>query len=348
MKEGGSPKVSTGDALELVAHLADLTSAEVPLAPGLRALALEMPRGRPARAIERLSAHLQQGVALDKAADMPDVRLPGHIRGLLSCGLSSGQLGRVLEQFLDHQRMAEELRRRLWSVASYPLMLLALLFGWCLFVSEALVPDLEKVFKDFDITVPAVTIFVFKLAQDWPMIVGWLLGLVAVSLLLTRGIGGRRAMSDLMANVPLIGKVWRDRGLAEFTSLLGLLLEHATPLPMALQLTAQGVYDGAVADACRRAARLADGGQSLSESIGRVRFFPPSLGPILAWGDRTSAQPEALRAATEMFRTRVELRAQFLSVVFPPLVFVIFGLTVFFVVAALSLPLLKLIRSLSM
>src|SRR5688572_6851053 len=101
-------KLSSSDALELTTQLAELANAGVPLSTGLRALSADMPPGVVARTIRRLGGYLEQGVPLDRAVRMPDVRLPAYVEGLLACGLQSGNLAEVLGQFLRHKRMRDD------------------------------------------------------------------------------------------------------------------------------------------------------------------------------------------------------------------------------------------------
>jgi type IV pilus assembly protein PilC len=313
----------------------------------LKALAVDMPPSRLATAMGRLADHLERGVPLQAAMDMPDLRIPAHLRGVLACGIGSGKLALVLEEFLAHQQLSYELRRRVRSSFAYPVMLMIALALWCWFILAKIVPLMERIFDDFGIELPAITESLLWLSRNGPTIVFYLLAAAALVVLLTRLIAGRRLMSNLFSAMPLFGPLWRDWGLAEFSSLLALLLEHATPLPAALRMTASGLKDPAVADACRRSAQAASEGRSLSDCVVREREFPWALAPIVAWGERLSLLPSALRTAAEMFRARTEFREQFLGVVLPPFTFVFIAMVIGYVVTALFMPLIKLIQTLS-
>jgi type II secretory pathway component PulF len=263
----GRATVSSSEGLELTTRLAELTSAELPLGPALKALAVEMPPGRLATAFTRLGDHLDRGVALESAINMPDVRLPAHLRGILSCGAGAGKLAIVLEQFLQHQQLSYELRRRMWTAIAYPMTLVAALALWCWFILAAIVPGMARVFDDFGIQLPSMTASViwlsvhrFALFFSLPLVFGCAVALIFL-------VGGRASLSNLFAAAPLFGPLWRDRGLAEFSSLLALLLEHSVPLPAALRTTANGLRDAGVAEASRRSAQSASEGQSLGDSL---------------------------------------------------------------------------------
>jgi general secretion pathway protein F len=344
--EGGA-RLSNHEAVELTAQIAELASANVPLSSGLRALRTDMPRGRLARTIERLVVHLDRGVPLDQAAQMSDVRLPPYLCGLLACGLRSGQLGMVLEKFLTHMRMRDDLNRRVWSAFAYPMLLLVLLSFWAIFLSKVLIEGFGKIYLDFEVELPLTTTLLLAGSQYVAWIAGGLIVGIVLIVILLRWCGRWRGVSDVLLAFPLIGPFLQERGLFEFASLLELFLEYGAPLPAALRLTADGISEGAISAGARRSAEIAERGSSLAESIGRVTVFPPSLRPILAWGDRMSAPAEALATAAEWFRMRSELRNDLLVVVIPPITFVLVSTVMIFVVTSLMIPMVKLIESLT-
>jgi type IV pilus assembly protein PilC len=166
-------------------------------------------------------------------------------------------------------------------------------------------------------------------------------------LLLIRWCGRSRIASDLLTALPLIGPLWRDRGVAEFADLLGLLVAHSVPLPKAFELTASGLDNGSLAAACRKSSQLAEAGVPLADCVGRVSAFPPSLRPIVSWGDRLSTPDEALASASQWFLTRCDLRSDLLTVVVPPITFLFVTITMIYVMGALFAPLIQLMRSLT-
>jgi type IV pilus assembly protein PilC len=235
----------------------------------------------------------------------------------------------------------------MWTAIAYPMTLVAALALWCWFILAAIVPGMARVFDDFGIQLPSMTASViwlsvhrFALFFSLPLVFGCAVALIFL-------VGGRASLSNLFAAAPLFGPLWRDRGLAEFSSLLALLLEHSVPLPAALRTTANGLRDAGVAEASRRSAQSASEGQSLGDSLVGEPAFPWVLTPIVAWGERHSSLPAALRSAAEMFRARAELRQQFLATVLPPFIFVFVGATLSYVVIGLFMPLIKLIQTLS-
>ena len=158
-------KLSPEETAELAARVAELTSAGLPLGPGLHALAEELPGRRLPRVLHALANRLDAGDDLIVALESQSRNLPLHLRGLMVAGVRSGRLAEVLEEFVDMQRSQSELRRRVWLSLAYPYILLvfiAVLAVVCqLFYRES---SFEKIFKDFGTHLPRMTQMAIQMA----------------------------------------------------------------------------------------------------------------------------------------------------------------------------------------
>ena len=108
----------------MAARVAELTKAGLPLGPGLRALAGELPGRRLPHVLRAMADRLDAGVDLAATIEAEGRRLPTCLRGLVLAGIHSGRLAEVLEEYVDLQRSQLELRRRVWLSLAYPLVLL--------------------------------------------------------------------------------------------------------------------------------------------------------------------------------------------------------------------------------
>jgi type II secretory pathway component PulF len=313
----------------------------------LRAMQSDLPRGRLSRAIDVLASSLEAGKPTATAMAQAAGWLPAHVRGMLAAGVHSGRLAEVLEESLAQEQLRAESRRRMISVMAYPMFVLTLFLGWMAFVLIVLMPSMNDIYTGFQIDLPGSTQLLVWLSgpQKWLFLVP-LAALDAAPLLLGT-ISHTYAASWLLARIPLVGPAWRARNLIGFCNLLAALIEQSVALPAALQLTADGLDDGELKAACREAAIEAAAGQSLSGSIAAAPAFPNTLVPMIRWGEQTSNVSEALRSAAELYMKRLEIQTQLLSIVVPPVAFVVVGAATLWVLGATMMPLLKLISSLS-
>ena len=339
--------LSAAEAQEVSTYVAELASAGLPLAAGLRAFAEEMPRSRVAPRLVKLAQRLESGEPLERAIDSTELRLPEYYRGLIEVAVRSGNFGTVLQELLKHERLVEDMRSRMWRTFAYPLMLASLVAAWVVFVMATLVPQMGKIYEDFDTRLPGITIALLWLQRYGALIAAVVLVTLLVTGLAIRFMGGRAVLSNLLARMPLFGPLWRNWTLSEFCNLLRVLVEQSIPIPRALELTASGMRDAALSAASQQAAARVSAGNSLAESLAAQAIFPPTLVTLIEWGERSSSLKEALESATEMLETRAVTRDNLLRAVVGPTTFLVMASVMVAVLGAMYLPLFTLITSLS-
>lgn len=340
-------RLSAEEATALAARVAELAKAGLPLGPGLRALADELPGLRLPRVLRQLADRIDAGDDLVNAFESQGCVLPPHLRGLILAGVQSGRLSEVLEEYVDLRQSQAELRRRICTSLAYPFVLLLCMTLLCTLATICLVDQFTCIFKDFGTALPGMTVLVIKGAR--PMM--WFF--VGASVLSVAGpvllwlCPSMSWLWPILHRIPMIGPVLRWSHLSQFSRLMGLLLEQHTALPDALRVTASGLRDASLARSCQLVADEVDRGRVLHESMASRRSFPASLIPIIQWGERAPALPDAFHAAAEMFEGRMRSQSSLLETLMLPIMLMLIGLFVAFFVIAMFLPLISLICKLS-
>ena len=273
--------------------------------------------------------------------------LPKHLRGLILAGLRSGRLAEVLEEYVELQHSQSELRRRIWLTLAYPFVLLIFMTALAAFAGVFVVPWFDKIFKDFGTALPTLTVAVINGSQP---IMWFLISLVVLTFAVPLLLWLAPAASWVWAlayRLPFVGPLVRWSHLVQFARLLGLLLEQDVALPDALRITAAGLSNTRLGRVCRRVADEVETGRTLDECLAKQRQFPASLIPIIQWGERAPALPDAFRAAAEMFEGRVRSQGTLLEAMLLPIVFLAIVIFVGLFVVALFMPLISLITRLS-
>lgn len=340
-----SRPLSEAEAVDLSSAVAELAQNQLPMASGLRAMAEETPGDRLPRLLRRVADRLDAGAGLDEAVAAEGGAFPPHLRGLMAAGARTGRLAEVLEHFVALQRTRADLRRRLWSVLAYPAILLIIMLLIYVLFNMYIIPQFARIYEDFGTELPALTQAVIWSSRSgsWGLVGGLLAIALFVVLAGVTPWGPHRALYAL----PVIGPLWRSRRLVEFSRWMGLLLELGVPMPQALRWTAQAASDSTFRRACRLASEQVESGRSLAEAMGLFSTFPPTLRPMVAWGETTSNLPEAFRAAAELYEGRMGIQSTLLEVLALPIVLLLIIGFVGTVIIALFLPLISLIHNLT-
>ena len=125
------------------------------------------------------------------------------------------------------------------------------------------------------------------------------------------------------------------------------LLEQEVPLPEALRLSGAGLGDAYLARGCRRAAEEVEAGRPLADCLAARPQFPPSMIPLVGWGQRAPAMADAFRASAEMFEGRVQGQGILLETLLVPATLMLVAMFIGLFVLAMYMPMLQVIQVLS-
>jgi len=331
------------DTAQLAMQVAELARAGLPLDAGLRAMAQELPHGRLQRVVDNIAYRLQTGQSVDQALQGEGPSVPPHLRGLLLAGIRSGKLPKVLEEFMDLEIDATELRRRLWISLAYPFCLLAVLAVLALFLHVGVVEPIRESYRELGTSQSEWT-QVFLTVSGPLAYVLFIETLVVLAIALLCVVLPRaRWVARIVHSIPLIGPALRLSRLAQFARLLALLLEQQIPLPEALRLAGTGSRDPETAAGSALLAADVEAGQLLSASLAQCQF-PVTLVPLVEWGERTGALDEAFRAGADIFQGQSHNHTRTIEILLLPTILLVIILVLSVFVGAIMLPMMDLLR----
>ncbi len=340
-------KLSTAEAAELAAGVAELAKAGLPLPSGLRALAEEWPSRRLRRVLLDLAGRIERGVSLEDALGAIGGRFPVHLRGLITAGVRSGRLPEALEQFVDLEQTQHDLRRQVWLKLAYPTFLMVVMSFLAVLLGFYIVPHFGNTFRDYKTELPQITnLVLYGTKPVATVFISITIILLLIPLILSMRIISSWIMPAFYA-LPLIGSVLRCSQMARFSRLMAMLINQQVPLPESLRLTSNGMQDAYLARACRGVAAEIEQGRSLSESIGSRRQFSRDMLPLIYVGEQASTLGGAFQSAAEMFEGQATAQSRNLEVFLLPATFLLIICFCGFVVLGLFMPLIALITMLT-
>ncbi|MCA9121653.1 MAG: type II secretion system F family protein [Planctomycetaceae bacterium] len=341
------PHLSTDESQQVTTRLAQLAGASLPLAAGLRAAADDCGNRRVAQVMHEIANQVDGGRSLEDILTSSPHLFPPHVSGLVLAATKTGNLGAALSEFLEHQRSVRSLRRAITRGLSYPLFVLCLAVVVLLVILFGISDPYIRLFAEFDLQLPLSTRLLIWW-RDYGVVCAGLLsiGVVVITVVLRLTLP-RASWSRVIARVPIFGPLTYWSGIAEWCSLVSVLVKNQIGLAEALQLSAAGIDSAYVGQISKDLARQTADGRSLSELLATNRPFPVSLVPLVRWGERVGLLHEAFGTAKELFDRRVRVRALMLQSILPPILFVIIASSVVMVLGALFAPLTNLVQSLS-
>lgn len=291
---------------------------------------------------------VESGLPLSVAmARHPAVFTPSIVL-LMRFGERSGRVPEVLQKLADALRKQEERRNRLTSMLMYPLCVLVATIAMLAFLVYSMLPGYVKLFAESGATMPALTANLLALsANPLPIVLGTagLAGFVGVFLAAPRSHLCHRIAERLKYRGPVRG-MFRISLVATLCQNLAMLTGSGVAVVDALNAICEGGTGWSEADRMlRQALAQVRNGLSLSSALGTWPLFPQVMVGAVATGETTGHFPEMLRLVAGLFEEQVDHRVDQLGRALEPMVLLLMGVGVAFVVLAAFLPVFQLARS---
>ena len=346
--------MTSDEHVEVVGQIGHLVSAGLPLAAGLRTLSEEVPSKRLRKVFDRLSAGLDRGETLEDVLKSESSDIPDWLAAVFEAGTRSGRLPECIQHFIEFSRLRAGIRVKLIISMVYPAILLVAGMAISAFFCCLIISDFRSIFEDFGTALPRITEMMLTLSsvvEDlvhyWPvtLLISWTSILAAW--FLSKSVFGAAGVRRLVYRVPLLGRVFKQSALAEFSQLLAIMIEARMPIPESLKLVGGAVSDPNLSEGAYRAAKLIEAGNSMSDLRGVVREIPDELLRVPGWGHNDSSLAESLRVSSELFALQSEISGRSLAGMVTPGAVIIAGGIISVTVIALFMPLVKLLNALS-
>jgi type II secretory pathway component PulF len=292
------------------------------------------------RLLGSLSADLKSGKQLSEAtAAHPEVFDKLYIN-LVALGEAGGRLPEVFRGLAEDLRFQRELRQKVISAATYPLVVAGVCIVAILFIFNFVVPNLESLFADAT-ELPWYTAALLDSSafmRQWQGLLGVLL-LVFGFLLwrLRHNPSVVNVVDSLLLDLPGLrdatGMIERIR----FCGGLGLMLDAGLPVDRALTLATGNIRHGVLRREMAMAVEKVKRGEQLSAVLRQTRIFPDYYASLLEVGEEGGELAKVFTEIARRSRDAFSAWALRLTTLLEPMLILIMGLIVGGVVVIMML-----------
>lgn len=347
-------KVKLSDLSIFCRQFSTMIDAGVSLVRCLDVLSDQSQSPKLRRIIADLRAEVEAGNMLSKAM----AKYPSTFSNLFVGLIRAGEVGGVLEESL--QRLSTflekdvELRRKVKSAMTYPILVSVVALGIVMFLTIYIVPQFLKMFIDLglkaeDFPAMTMTLKVFSdfLVEKWYIMIISVVVFVIAFKMFTRTKFGRRVYDRFKLKVPVFGKLNHKVALARFSRTLSTLLTSGVPILQALETVAGTVSNEILSDAILDARARVREGDVISEPLRKSKMFPPMVVQMISIGQESGSLDTMLSKIADFYDGEVDAAIASLTAAIEPILIVFLGFTVGYIVIAMFLPLVGLIQGLS-
>jgi type IV pilus assembly protein PilC len=267
---------------------------------------------------------------------------------MVRSGEASGALDSVLVRLAETIEKQVELRRKIKSAMTYPVVVFILVLliasGMLIFI----VPQFKTMYADLGSKLPALTSYLVSLSDAvrtfFPFFVlGAGLGFWGLNRWIKTDTG-RAKWDAFKLRVPVFGSLVRKTALSRFSRTLAALTRSGVPILESLEIVSQTSGNHVVALALDDVQRAVKGGDSIARPLENHEIFPPMVVQMMAVGEETGALDEMLDKIADFYDQEVEATVDALTSLIEPLLICLMGGIVGGMIIALYLPMFNIIK----
>jgi len=356
-------RTRTKDVCRIARQLATLLRAGMPLVPALSAL-VEQLQGSSDRKVTRFGrqenplaevmkevyVNVNAGSSLSAALGRhPDV-FSNVFVNMVAAGETSGTLEEVFLRLAEMLEKRVHLTNKVKSAVAYPVMMSVVAVTVVVFLLSFVVPSITQIFLEMNRTLPLPTRLLISTSTFMKT---YFVPIVIMVCAVFFGIGawkrskdGRIRWDRSKLKLPLFGKLFLKVETARLARTLGILLTSGIPILGALEIVKGIVQNRFIAGALDSVKDRVGRGSDIAEAIRKTGLFPPIVIHIMATGQMSGNIENGLMDIADMYDDEVEMTAKTLTSLIEPVILLIMGAVIGFIVLAILLPIFEINQAL--
>jgi general secretion pathway protein F len=228
----------------------------------------------------------------------------------------------------------------------YPLVMVVVGMVIMAVLMVKVIPNITDMFKQQGKTLPINTRLLIASSdffRNWWWLLG--VGLVAAILLFmnwTRGKEGRQVYHAFLLRLPVVGELVRTVNVSRFARTLGTMLHSGVPMLRSLETAKQIVGNVLIQQAIEDAKRAVTEGESLAQTLKKSGQFPATMIHMVAVGEKAGQLEQMLERVAITYESEVDTKLSRLTSLLEPLMLVVMGGAVAFIVFSILQPIMDL------
>jgi type IV pilus assembly protein PilC len=287
---------------------------------------------------------VEAGISLsDAMARHPKVFSPLFV-AMTQAGEAGGVLEGALMRVADQLEKDASLRRQIKSAMVYPTLVIIFAVGVMMALVAFLVPVFEGVFKQFGGELPKITqvsVFLSHAVTGYWWLIFMLAGGTAFVFVKWKGSSwGRPQWDHFRLHIPMkIGTIVQQVAVARWSRTLSSLTSAGVPLLLALDITGRTGGNVAIEEAMNGVIASVKRGGTIAAPLAQAPIFPTMVTHMVGVGEETGALDAMLDKVAEFYEDQVEASVKALTSILEPIMIVVIGGIVGFIVVSMYLPL---------
>lgn len=327
-------------------QFSSILKAGVPLTKCLSMLAGQT-ENKPLKQITfKVLEEVQKGSSLSQALSIHGRKIPSILINMVAAGEASGTLDNSLEVMSVHFEKEHKTQQKVKSAMRYPIIVCVVAVIVVVILLTAVVPTFVNMFKEAATELPLPTRILIGMSgflkeRGLILLVGIFIFIFALRFYIA-GEAGRLAYDKFKFHIPIIGKFLSKSITSRFARTMATLMSTGVSITESLEITGKVMSNAYANLKIKEIIEQVKQGKGLYLPVKGSTLFPAMLENMIMMGEETGTLDSILQKTAEFYEDEVERATQKLTSMMEPLIIVVLGGIVAFIVLSIALPMFKM------
>jgi len=339
-------RITPKDVSMFTRQLSTMINAGLPITEALLILRSQS-KGQMQKIVAQILADVEAGESFSDSLKRHPKIFTKTYTSLVKSGELGGVMDNVLIRLSEDLEKSQEFASKVKGALIYPTIIVVGMVVVAFIMMIFVIPRLTAMYADFGTTLPLPTQILIGMSDF--AIRFWYIFLIIIGVglyvykLYGATLEGRRKIDGYMFKIPIYGNLKRQVILTELTRTLSLMSGSGVSILESLNIASEVVGNTIISDALKDAAKQVERGFPIAFSFARhPEAFPYILSQMIAVGEETGKMDEVLAKVSHIFEVESDEQVKGLTAAIEPIVMIILGLGVGFLVIAVILPIYNL------
>ncbi len=344
-------RISTKALCTFTRQLSTLQDAGLPILRSLKILEGQSKPGVLKNSLQDVIEDIESGQTLSEAFAKHPKAFDRLYCNMIKAGEAGGALEAILQRLADFKEKSQSLKRKIKGAMVYPVVVILVACTIVGFILYFIIPKFEAIFKDFGVPLPRMTIVLIE-ASHFIIKYFYIVFLSPLFIwifikLLYRNKTGAYICDRILLMIPVMGTIAEKSTVARTMRTLGTLVQSGVPILESLNIVKETSGNAVFERAFQRIYESIREGETIAQPLREARIVDDIVVNMIDVGEETGDLDTMLNKIADNYDEEVEVAVDSLVSLLEPMMIVVLGGIVGFIVIALFLPLITLISKLS-
>jgi len=285
--------------------------------------------------LSQIDIDIKKGKSLSASLSGYPKIFPELFVAMTKAGEETGGLAQALKVVSSEMDQTYQMEKKFRGALVYPAFVLVLMLTIGILMLVFVVPSLTATFKDFDVALPASTMFIIWasdfISNNIMLVLVVVLILIAALVYFKKSAVGKKTFDWIFLKLPAVGEIVRGANSARTARTMSSLLTAGVPVTNALKITRDVVQNFYFKEVLEKANESVQKGVAISEVFGKNEcLYPPFVTEMVNVGEETGNLAQMFSEIANFYEDEVSQKMKNISTIIEPVLMVIIGVAVGF------------------